>query len=69
MEAGRAAGYKTKLITVEVGSRGMLDVSDFEALRAAIDVPRKEIVDLFLKIIKTTILESFRIWGSRNCAI
>ena len=33
VEAGRAAGYKTELITVEVGSRGMLGSSDFDALR------------------------------------
>ena len=32
VEAGRAAGYKSELITVEVGSRGMVGVSDFAAL-------------------------------------
>ena len=31
-EAGRAAGYRTELITVEVGSRGMLGVVTVYAL-------------------------------------
>ena len=43
VEAGRAAGYRTELITVEVGSRGMLGSSDFEPLAAAISCPRKDI--------------------------
>ena len=31
VEAGRAAGFKTELITVEVGSRGMLSDEEFES--------------------------------------
>ena len=66
VEAGRAAGYRCELITVEVGSRGMLSVADLESLQAAIDVPRREIVNLCLTIIQTTTLQSFWIWGCRN---
>ena len=63
VEAGRAAGYKTELITVEVGSRGMLDPSDLEPLAAAISCHHKDIRSLYLFVIRTTLLES---WYSRN---
>ena len=66
VEAGRAAGYKTELITVEVGSRGMLDTSDLEPLAAAISCHHKDIQSLCLSVIRTTLLESFKIWCSRN---
>ena len=67
VEAGRAAGYKTELITVEVGSRGMLDVSNFDALREVIKTSMKEFTSLTLLTIRTAILGSFDIWSSRNC--
>ena len=66
VEAGKAAGYRTELITVEVGSRGMLGVSDLDDLREAIDATRKDFSTLTLQIIRTAILGSFYIWGSRN---
>ena len=67
VEAGRAAGYKTELITVEVGSRGMLDASNFNALREVIKASMKEFTSLTLLTIRTAILGSFDIWSSRNC--
>ena len=42
VEAARAVGYKTELITVEVGSRGVLADSEFEALKKAIDVQERQ---------------------------
>ena len=66
VEAGHAAGYKTELITIEVGSRGMVCVADFDDLRAAINATQKATTNLCLEVIRTTLLGSFRIWGSRN---
>ena len=66
VEPGRDAGYRTELITIEVGSRRMLCANDFDALRAAIHAPLKAVTTLCLEVIHTTLLESFRIWGSRN---
>lgn len=66
VEAGRAAGYRSKLITVEVGSRGMLGNADFDELKQAVKAPRKDFTDLSLKIIRTAVMGSFSIWGSRN---
>ena len=54
VDAGKAAGYKTELLTVEVGSRGMLGSS------------RRDIATLCLSVIRTTLLESYRIWCTRN---
>ena len=67
VEAGRAAGYRSHLITVEVGFQGMLGESDLAALREASDAPRKAFTDLFLHVIRATIPGSFKIWASRNC--
>ena len=67
VEAERGARFKTELITVEVGSRGMLCATDFNILRAAIHAPLKEVTTLCLEVICTTLLESYRIiWCSRN---
>ena len=43
MEAGRATGYKASLITLEVGSRGIiLGENDVIQLKEAFDTPAKE---------------------------
>ena len=69
VEAERGAGFKTELITIEVGSRGMLCATDFNILRAAINALLKEVTTQCLEVIRTTLLESFRIWCSRNCVM
>ena len=66
VEAETAAGYRTELITLEVGSRGMLCVSDLDPLRETIKTTSKEATSLCLDIIRTTLLQSFRIGTSRN---
>ena len=66
VEAGRAAGYKTDLITVEVGSHGMLGKWVFESLKEAILVSQKDITSLCLQSIRSAILGSFKIWSCRN---
>ena len=69
VEAGRAAGYGVKLLSLVVGSRGMLGDADFDLLREATDAPRKECTSVCLHITRAAILGSFSIWGSRNHAI
>ena len=54
--AGRDAGYRVKLITIEVGSRGMLKDEVFNELREAIEAPRKAFTILCLQIIRATFL-------------
>ena len=69
VEAGRAAGYRAKLLNLVVGSRGMLGDADFDLLREDTDAPRKECTSLCAHIIKAAILGPFSIWGSRNHVI
>ena len=68
VEAGRAAGYKTSFITLEVGSRGMLGEDDMIQLKEAFDAPAKEFTSLCLHAIRAAILGSFSIWDCRNKA-
>ena len=56
-EAVRAAGFVCELITLEVGSRGMLTLVDLETLQEALGIPRKALINIALTIIRTTILE------------
>ena len=46
VDAGKAAGYKTELLTVEVGSRGMLGIQDLEPLATAISCSHRNIATL-----------------------
>ena len=69
VEAGQASGYSSRLLTLEVGSRGMVDTNDFHGLAQALRVPKKDMLPLCQSVIRTTILESFKIWGSRNTVV
>ena len=66
VEAVRGAGYRAELITLEVGSRGMLSVEDLVGVKDALHVSTKEITTLCLATIRAAILGSFRVWSSRN---
>ena len=66
VEAGRAAGYQSKLITTEVGSMRMLGNADFNGLKQAINAPWKEFTNLSQKTTRTATMGSFNIWGSRT---
>ena len=66
LEAGRAAGYRTELMTVEIGSRGMLAPSDLELLSSVINCSRAVIKSLCLLAIRHVLPEYFKIWCSRN---
>ena len=66
VQAVQGAGYSTQLLTLEVGSRGMLDIEHLEKIQSSIGATKKETTELCLSIIRVTVLESFRIWSSRN---
>ena len=66
--AGKAAGYATKLITLEVGSREMVDIADFAGLQEAVHAPEKDYIALGQQTIRAVILGSYSIWDSRNHA-
>ena len=56
VKAGRAAGYHSNLITIEVGSRVMVSDDDFDGLKQALNAPRKDFTHLSLNTIRATIM-------------
>ena len=68
VDAVRVAGYRAHLITLEVGSRGMLSLDDLEELKDALQPSTKELTTLCAQAVRASILGSFRIWASRNSA-
>ena len=69
VEVDQASGYSSRLSTLEVGSRGVVDTNEFHGLAQALRVPKKDLLPLCHSVIRTTILESFKIWGSRNTLV
>ena len=65
-EAGQVAEFNVKLITVEVGSRGLIDTTQFSELGTVLGIYHKRISQLFTDIIRRTVLESYKIWCCRN---
>ena len=65
-EAVKAAGHKCHLWTVQVGSRGIIDELSFQPLHALCSSPKQDIANLYFKLARTSLLESFTIWCSRN---
>ena len=66
VQTGCIGRYRSQLITVEVGSRGMLEDGDLLKLRTTLNATAKETRELCLAVIRSTILESFKSWVSRN---
>ena len=60
-EAGQAGVFNVELITVEVGSRGLIDTTQFSEPGAVLGVSHKGISELFTSIITTPVLESYKI--------
>ena len=56
-----------KLITVEVGSRGLINLKSFQNLYSALEAPpAKDCHKLEAEVVKTTLLHSHLIWCKRN---
>ena len=46
VEQAKARGYRSDLITLQVGSRGVLDLPGFETLAASLSLPHKDLMRL-----------------------
>ena len=66
LSAIRNAGYNAKLITVEVGSRGLPNMCGFDKLRKELKLTRTQTHDLMVQTAKRAMVGSFTIWCSRN---
>ena len=65
-ETVKAAGHKCHLWTVQVGSRGIIDEVSFQPLHALCSTSKQEVANLYFKLARTSLLQSFTIWCSRN---
>ena len=66
IEEAKHRGYKASLMTIEVGSRGMLDVARLQKLKSFLKVKRKKWEDFLVKLSRTAIEQSHKIWSIRN---
>ena len=62
----RSSGYRGQIITLEVGSRGVIGGGGFSCLRAEFNIKEREMSNLLIKISRTAIEESYKIWCRRN---
>ena len=62
-EQGHTNGYKTSLLTLLVGSRGVPDLRVFEKLAKILNLSSKELSQLLTDVSR---VGSFSIWCSRN---
>jgi len=63
---GAGHWHETELITLEVGSRGGINLAGFQFLKAALNSTTREMSELMLKMCKQTIKASHSIWCSRS---
>ena len=66
VQQAQAKGYRTDLITLQVGSRGVPDLPAFECLAKKLSMSHKELVKLLETISKLALTGSFNIWCARN---
>ncbi len=59
-------GYDTKLITIEVGSRGVPNPAGFNLLQRSLSLSVKECTSLMVKTMAEATSGSFTIWTNRN---
>ena len=67
MDEATSGGFKTKLVTIQVGSRGGLDEGGLRKLRYVLQpIPTKRWKKFLLHVTKSVIQESHQIWCNRN---
>ena len=62
----REVGFRSKLITIEVDSRGFIHTTSFDAFHAAFPTKRTEKESLERDVVRKCLMESYRIWCKRN---
>ena len=62
----RSSGYRTTVLTVQVGSRGVPDHQSFSQLATILGILDKDLTKLLERVVKAALVGSFTIWCSRN---
>ena len=60
------SGYNATLITLEVGSRGIISIDGFTQLSKELNIPQRHLTNLLVRLSRVAIVESFKIWCKRN---
>ena len=66
VKEARQAGYNTNLITLEVGSRGMIHNPGFQSLKDRLNMKEKSLSAMLRDISMEAIHQSHKIWCNRN---
>ena len=62
----RDAGYKANLLTLEVVSRGFININSFDKLYQSFPATRAKQTALEKEVVRTCLLQSYRVWCKRN---
>jgi len=65
-EEAEQHGYTCDILTVEVGSRGVVEVLGLDRLKRMLKVQGKEWVEFLVRLAETAMKESHKIWNMRN---
>ena len=65
-EQARLNGYRTTVLTIQVGSRGVPDLESIKSMTDMLGVPEKELKQLLRRVTRAALINSFNIWCSRN---
>ena len=66
VQSAQQTGYATKLITIEVGARGVLHMMGFQVLKCELNLTKSEFSSMLYQVSRRAIEGSFGIWCSRN---
>ncbi len=62
----KGSGYATTFLTIEVGSRGLPNISGFSQLRQIVGLSKTVTKSLMRETTRLAIIGSYKIWCSRN---
>ena len=60
------SGYKTNLITVEMGSRGLAHINGFKKLQKVLSLSKTELQTMITEASRASLTGSYKIWCTRN---
>ena len=66
VERARASGYTAMFISLEVGSRGIINPHGLDCLNKIFNITKRDYATLLVQLSRITITEYFTIWCMRN---
>ena len=62
----KLSGYKAHVISLEVGSRGLINWKGFSQLKDEFHINKKDLNSQLVRVSQILITESYKIWCRRN---